>query len=616
MRNLYKEKAAKGLFLLTAVFAILAVIAIFVFLFIESFPALSQIGFFEFVFGTEWNPNTEDLFSGDYSGSYGIFNMIIGSIYATVGALIIGGTLGYFTAVFLAKFCPKKLKKPLHALVNLLAGIPSVVYGFFAIQVILPALGVFSVNGSGTGLLSVSIVLGIMIVPTIVALSKTGIEAVPESYYQGARAMGVSHEKAIFGTVVPAAKSSIVASFILGIGRAVGETMAVIMVAGNSVNIPDGLFGSFRTLTANIVLEMGYAGELQLGALISTGVVLLFFVLAINVLFNLVAKKDRSKDRNTKLPLFLKTIHAKMHIADIKAGVQKLVYRVKLGIYYVTDRINTARIGKYTAASLTTITTMFLLGIITFILVKGLPYITWDFLTSDYEYGGAISIFPSIVSTLMLVFLSIVIAVPLGIMTAIYLNEYTKAGNKLVKFIRSAIEILAGIPSIVYGLFGMIFFCGICGLGTSIAAGAFTVSIMILPTIVRSTEESLMSVPDSFREGSLALGAGKLRTIFKVVLPSALPGILSAVILSIGRVVAESAPLMFTMGASLKPLGTDGFLSSGTSLAVALYKLAGEGLYLNEAYATACVLIIIVLALNALSSFVVKALQKKQTGVK
>lgn len=176
-------------------------------------------------------------------------------------------------------------------------------------------------------------------------------------------------------------------------------------------------------------------------------------------------------------------------------------------------------------------------------------------------------------------------------------------------------EILSGIPSIVYGLFGMIFFCGVLNLGTSILAGALTVSIMLLPTIVRATEESLKAVPDSYREGSLALGAGKLRTIIKVVLPSALPGIMSAVILSIGRVVSESAPLVFTMGASLKPLPKNGFLSGGTSLAVALYKLAGEGLHVNEAYATACVLIFIVLVLNALSSLIEKLLSKK-VGVK
>ena len=213
----------------------------------------------------------------------------------------------------------------------------------------------------------------------------------------------------------------------------------------------------------------------------------------------------------------------------------------------------------------------------------------------------------------MTILLSIVIAIPLGIATAIFLNEYTKKGSRFISIIRSAVDILSGVPSIVYGLFGAITFVVLLGGSYSILAGSLTISIMLLPTVIRSTEESLKSVPDSFREGSLALGAGKLRTIFKVVLPSAMPGIIAAVILSIGRVVSESAPFMFTMGASIKPM-PDGYMSSGTTLAVALYKLSSENLHTNEAYATACILIVIVLALNLLAEWVGKKLEKKLNG--
>ncbi len=209
--------------------------------------------------------------------------------------------------------------------------------------------------------------------------------------------------------------------------------------------------------------------------------------------------------------------------------------------------------------------------------------------------------------------ISLLIAVPIGIMTAIFLNEYAKRDNILVRIIRFAIDILAGVPSIVYGLFGMIAFVPIFGGSSSILAASLTVSIMLLPTIVRSTEESLKSVADSMREGSLALGAGKLRTIFKIVLPSALPGILSAVILSMGRVISESAPFLYTMGSVITAIPT-GVMDSGASLAVALYQLSGEGWYINQAYATAVVLIVLVLILNLTAEALAGKLSKKLKG--
>ena len=472
--------------------------------------------------------------------------------------------------------------------INLLAGIPSVIFGFFGMTVLLPKLGAFSDTGSGSGLLAVSLVLGLMILPTVVSLSKTSIDAVPESYYEGARALGATHEEAVFRAVVPAAKSGIVASIILGIGRAVGETMAVIMVAGNVVEYPKGLFESFRVLTANIVMEMGYAGDLQLGALISTGVVLLIFILIINLLTGLVAsggKRDKT--------------HKKRYIEPLSKFF-KLIKIEKIGkvITYISSAI--ASIG--------------LLSIILFVCVKGIPHLSSQLLFGKHSVRN-ISVFPSIVATLITVAISLVIAIPIGVFTAVFLNEYAKKGSKIVRLIRSAIDILSGVPSIVYALFGMVTFVTWFGGKQSILAGSLTISIMLLPTVVRSTEESLKSVSDSLREGSLALGAGKVRTIFKVVLPSALPGIASAVILAIGRVVSESAPFMYTMGNSLTVMPKS-VLSDGTTLAVALYVLAGEGQYLNEAYATAFVLLVIVLALNLLANLITKKLDKKLKGSK
>lgn len=582
-----KEGANKALFATAAIVCIVAVIAIFVFIIIKSIPALSKIGFFKFVFGDVWHPDGDDVYAEALAGQYGILTMIVGSIFSTIGALLIGGILGFFTAVFLARFCGPKVKKVFGSVINLLAGIPSVVYGFFGMVVLIPFFANFSSTGDGAGLLVTSLVLGIMILPTVVALSKTGMDAVPQELYEGARALGATHEQAVFRTVVPAAKSSIVASLILGVGRAIGETMAVIMIAGNSAEFPTGLFGSFRTMTANIVLEMGYAGEVQMGALLSTAVILLIFVAVINLLFGLVVaggKKDKhGKKRMPGIPL--------------------------------PKWLKPAAIGKAISWVCAVLVAVFLAFIIGYIVIRGVPHITPDFLFREYHYGDDPAILSCIVSTLLLVVVSIVIAVPLGIATAIFLNEYTKRGSKFVRVIRSAIDILSGIPSIVYGLFGMLTFVVWFGGASSILAGGFTISIMLLPVVIRSTEESLKSVPDMFREGSFALGAGKVRTIFKVVLPAALPGIMSAVILAIGRVVSETAPLMYTMGSVIQPM-PDGVMGSGATLAVALYRLAGEYKYMDQAYATAVVLLVIVLGLNLLAGLIGKRLGKKFQGEK
>lgn len=585
-----KERFFKILFAITATLCIVAVIAIFVFLIVESVPAFRKIGFFEFIFGKDWYPDTNDKYSSDsLSGSYGVFKMIVGTLSATCGSVLVGGVLGFFTAVFISRFCTKRLKKIFSTMINLLAGIPSVIFGFFGMKVLLPMLSVFSSNGSGSGLMAVSLVLGLMILPTVVSVSKTSIDAVPESYYEGARALGATHEQAVFGTVVPAAKSGIIASIILGIGRAVGETMAVIMVAGNKVNYPSNLFKSFRVLTANIVMEMGYAGEVQLGALIATGVVLLIFIFFVNMLLALVSNKKK-KDRN---------------------GVK----RENKTMSAIKSKIRLEGVGKIFSYICAVLATVGLISIIGFVCIKGIPNLSIDLLFGKFETMSTISIFPSIIATLITVLISLIIAIPVGVFTAVFLNEYTKKGSKLVKIIRTAIDILSGIPSIVYALFGMVTFVVWFGNKTSILAGSFTIAIMLLPVVVKSTEESLKSVSDSLREGSFALGAGKVRTIFKVVLPSALPGIMSAIVLSMGRVVSESAPFMYTMGSTLSPM-PNSVLDSGTTLAVALYKLAGEGKYLGEAYATAFVLLMIVLALNILAQFLSSKLEKRLRGSK
>ena len=270
-------------FLLSAVISIAAVILICVFLFSSGVPAIAQIGLKEFLTGTEWRPG---------NNIFGIFPMIVGSLYVTAGALVIGVPIGILTAIFMARFCPEGLYRIMKPAINLMAGIPSVVYGFFGL-VILVTLVRDYIGGRGLSVLTASILLGLMILPTIISMSEAAIRAVPESYYEGALALGASHERSVFSAVVPAARSGIFAGIILGIGRAVGETMAVIMVAGNQTLIPEHLTDGVRTLTTNIVLEMGYATDLHREALIATAVVLFVFILIINLSFSLIKRRGK-----------------------------------------------------------------------------------------------------------------------------------------------------------------------------------------------------------------------------------------------------------------------------------------------------------------------------------
>lgn len=277
-----KERIMKYVFLLCACVSILAVALICIFLFMEGIPAIGEIGPGNFIFGRIWKP---------LEGLYGIFPMIIGSIFVTAGAIIIGVPIGLLAAVFMSKFCPARLYKIVKPAVQLLAGIPSIVYGFFGLVVIVPVMQNLA-GGSGKGILTASVLLGLMILPTIIEVSESAINAVPESYYEGSLALGATHERSVFQAMLPAAKSGIMAGIILGIGRAIGETMAVVMIAGNSAVMPDSITSGVRTLTSNIVLEMAYASDLHREALIATACVLFVFILIINLCFSLIKKRE------------------------------------------------------------------------------------------------------------------------------------------------------------------------------------------------------------------------------------------------------------------------------------------------------------------------------------
>ena len=600
-----KDTSAKVLFIVCACLSIFAVFGIIAYILAASIPAFRDVGFFQFLFGTDWNFNTS---------TYGILAMLCSTLVVTLLAVILGGIIGVFTAVFMVFWCPDKfhirysgnskflqktvawlnkinLRTIFDQIIKLLAGIPSVIYGYFGIIVLVQGgLAYMDPYYRGYGVLATCIVLAIMIIPTITSLTKNALEAVPSQYFEGALAMGNTKAQAVFRVVFPAARSGIISALILGIGRAVGETMAVQMVSGGSVNFPTGLFIPIRPLTVNINMEMGEVvpGSLHESALMATGFVLLVLVLIITLSVNLVPKEFKGK-RGTKV---------------LHGGGEEAVYRKK-GLV--------PEILKYCGMVCAAIVVISLAAVILFICINGIPNISWNFLFGGDSYDGN-SLAPAFLTTFYVIVFTLVIALPLGIGAAIFLNEYAKPGSKFVKVIRTFIDTLSGVPSIVFGLFGYLFFAKI--FGTNVFAGSFTMVLVILPTIIRSTEEALRAVPMELREASYGLGASKIRTIFKVVLPSAFPGIATATVLSIGRIVSESAALIYTAGmmavASSSVSSAIDPTNMGSTLTVFMYSFFAEGLAYEEAYATAFVLLVITLVLNLIVYFIQRSVKKKR----
>ncbi len=590
---------AKWIFLICALLSTVAVAAIVVFILISSLPAFTEIGVFDFIFGTTWNPSLYNPEANNAGEVFGILPMIVNSLCVTLFALLLGGVLGIFSALFLVYWCPEKLKKTVEQLINVFAGIPSVMYGFFGLVFIVPIFAK-ATGGFGFGIMVCSLVLMLMILPTIANMCKNAFRSVPESYYEGAIALGATKEQAIFTVMLPAAKSGVVSGLIMGMGRAVGEAMAVTLVAGGAAAFPKGLFSNIRTMTSSIAMEMGYASGLQREALIATGFILLLFVLALNFM---VSRVNRNKSASGKARKQTKP-GGKRALGAAASAMTAIALSVEGGCAAIPQTCPAKRydppvyrqkglfskILKYTSFVVSAFAFGCLVLIVGFILIKGLPTMP------DLFGQNMTELLNCLIGTLLLILLTLVIAVPLGICAAVYLREYAKPGSFLVKAIRLFNDTLGGVPSIVFGLFGSIVFVGWMGMSQCLLAGALTMALMILPTIIRSVEESLIAVPDSLREASLALGASKLQTIFKVVLPQALPGIFTAIVLSIGRIVGESAALIFTMGSTavFLPQGLVGRGNASCTLTVYMYMIASEGSNMNVAYGIAVILLLIV----------------------
>lgn len=585
-----KEKIAKAIFIAFAAFSILAVLAIVIFVLIESVPAFREIGFIKFIFTDQWHVDHNNM----ANSQFGIFPMVLTSLVLTVFAVGLGGTLAVFTAVFMVYYCPKWLKKIYTQFINLLAGIPSLVYGFFGLSVLDPLLQrTFGVISS-SGILLAGLVLAIMILPTVTSVTKNSLENVPMHYYEGALALGCTKNQAVWKTCLPAAKNGIIAAVILGIGRAIGETMAVQVLLGGSLNYPYKFFLPVTSLTSNIVSGFGESTGLHRNALVATGFVLLLFILIVNICLWLVKGNDATSGNKFFTRKMKEGNENKSQLKFRKGGsVQDVLW-----------------ILSYVVAAFVAVVLAFL---VVFVLVRGLPHLTAEFMFGKSTNANA-TLAPAFVSTGLIILISLLIALPLGIGAAIFLNEYAKKGSWFVKVIRLFTDTLAGVPSIIFGIFGAIFFGNYMNMGYSLLCGSFTMVLMILPTIIRSTEQSLSEVPDSMREASYALGAGKVKTIFVVVLPQALAGIITSIILSIGRIVGESAALIFTAGSFIRM--PKGLTSPGATFAVLMYTFMSEGLEVEKCYATGAVLIIFVIILNLLVLFVETAFHNKAIGRK
>lgn len=633
LSSLIKEQAIKSVFFITAFFAVIVVLFILLFLVRDGYPIFVDYGTIPFLFGDTWAPTAMEPL-------YGIFPLIVGTLLVTIGAIVFAVPLSIGCAIYVSELASPRVKNVLKPAIELLAGIPSVVYGFFGLIVLTDFIRVTFNVPSGETWLAASILLGIMALPTIISVSEDAITAVPREFKEGSLAIGATRWQTISKVIVPAAMSGIAAAIILGIGRAVGETMAVMMVAGNAAVIPDPIWNvlsPIRTLTATLGIEMGEVavGSEHYSALFGIAVVLLIITLIINltavaILRHLKEGQYAHSERKPFIPPSVKELLKRIAgIILVTALIVFLVVALPLylaaavllvsGVWYIgKDRLSRKHIemisfGFIVAAAITVLAILVI--ILGYIIINGLPAISWEFLTQPpKDLGRDGGIYPAIVGTLYLVAGAILIALPLGVGAAIYLVEYTREG-RITRLIRTGVDLLNGTPSIVFGLFGFAFIVLYLTVGVSLLAGQITLALMILPTVIRTTEESLKNIPQSLREGSLALGASRWQTISKVVLPPAVPGIVTGAILCIGRAAGETAPIMFTAVVfSTRFLPTSEF-QPVMALPYHLFILATNvpGASTNQ-YGTALVLLALVVGMYAIAIIIRTHFQKKTRG--
>jgi phosphate transport system permease protein len=637
VKKFHHDKIMK--YVLLAVASVTVVIIFFIILFIltNGAGAVKEIGIIKFLTGMSWKPSED---------TYGALPLITGTVMVTFGAIMFAFPLGLGSAIFISEVAPKRLKNILKPISEIFAGIPSVVYGFFGLIVLVPLLRTIFPEHLmfGTSWLAGSIILGIMALPTIVSVSEDAMRAVPMSYREASMAMGATRWETTRKVVLPAAVSGIAAATILGIGRAIGETMAVMMVTGNSPIIPAPLWNFFemlRTITATLALEMPdvVTGSIHYSALFLLALILMLMVLAINFIAKMVIKRSKRKFGEstgskpsvlTKMPGYAKvskhmpriirsamltgvfifawmvgSLFADLFISCVAAFI---VLVIMVAVIPVAKKMGSAvkeKIAHMSLILVIVIVVLILAALMIDIVSKGIAALSLKFIFGYPEDGGlGGGIFPAIVGTIQLVVGTMMIAFPLGITSGIYLSEYAK-NTRFTKIIREAIDILNGTPSVVFGLFGMAAIVIYFGTGYALIAGCLTLAFMVLPVIIRTTEEAILAVPKELREASLALGASKWETTLKVVIPAAFGGVVTGLILSLGRAAGETAPILFTAAVVFRSSISLSLLDPVMALPYHLYFLATEvpGSETMQ-YGTALVLLLIVLFMFALASVV------------
>ncbi len=616
------EKSIERLLFVSGTVAVIVVFFIIMYLFRDALPAFKEVGLGEFLGGLKWNPVGEPP-------HYGALPLIVGTLLVTLGAMAFSIPLGICSAIFISEIAPPKIRTAFKFGVELLSGIPSVVYGFFGLVVLTDWLRVTFDRPTGESWLAGSILLGIMALPTIVSVSEDAISSVPAEYKEASLAVGATKWQTISKVVIPSALSGITAAIILGMGRAIGETMAVMMVTGNAAIIPQpitNVFSPIRTITGTLGIEMGEVavGSTHYHGLFVLAVILFVIVLLVNssaviVLMKLsekfnpkgkpkkpkISRKVKNRLRVSLYGLLLLVVGYLLYtmVGLVVTGILVVMFIL---IRYGLRKISATQYQKIalTSVTLSVVVVLFLLGVILYYIVaNGAPNISWEFLTeSPRDLGREGGIFPAIIGTLYLVGGAMLFAVPPGVGAGIYLSEYAK-GGKATRVIRTGIDNLNGTPSIVFGLFGFAFLVLYLNFGISLLAGQLALAAMVLPTIVRTTEEAVKCIPQSIREASLAVGATKWQTIRRVVLPPAAPGVITGVILSVGRAAGETAPIMFTAAVFTQRFLPHSPMEPVMALPYHLFVLTtsvpGS---LHNAYGTAFVLLVVVLLIYAMAT--------------
>ncbi|MDR1404038.1 MAG: phosphate ABC transporter permease subunit PstC [Candidatus Methanoplasma sp.] len=638
------EDRAKLILMAAVVFTVAVLFFIIIFISYNSLDAVKEIGIWEFLTGGTWSPG---------SGAYGASSLIVGTFLVTGGSILFALPVGLGMAIYINDVASPRVRNILKPACELFAGIPSVVYGFIGLAVMVPFLmDVFPAHlNYGTSWLAGSLLLGIMALPIIISVSQDSLEAVPGSYREASMALGATKWETTRKVVLRSAVSGIAAAVILGIGRALGETMAVMMVTGNSALIPEPLWNIFdmvRTLTASIALEMPEAvhGSLHFSALFMLALILMVIVLLVNTVARRMVRRTKIKMGTEKAAdvrrrrLFAPLSESHKEMAKT-AAVYALVFApafmisslfigtyggIAIGALAAAGLPVSKRISRAIGPNRVQSTVYLMLGItvaavlavlavfLGVIAVNGLPAISPEFIFSPPSNSGLSGgIWPAVIGTIELAAGTALISFPLGVCSGIYLSQYA-GDTRLIRLARQAIDSLNGTPSIIFGLFGMSLLVIAFGWGYSLVGGCITLSLMVLPTIIKTTEEAVSAVPKDLTEASAAMGASKWHTVSKVLLPASMGGVITGFILSIGRAIGETAPIMFTAAVAFRTTSSFSLLDPIMALPYHLYYLASEvpGSTANQ-YGTALVLMMIVIVLFAAAS-VIRYRYRKKTG--